>query len=353
MSSTYDPQRPDPSKQPVYIPVPMQPRPGPIARLFQFLQWIAVGFIVLAIISLYLNPQALQTDDNNLTEKYHSLSKDGTTKVAIIEVEGAIIDGDTVKKQIDKVRADTNVKAVVLRVDSPGGTVTASDYIYTHLRKLTDERKLPLVVSMGGLAASGGYYVSMACGDSEDVIYAEPTTWTGSIGVIIPHYNVAGLMKKLEIQDDSIKRGELKGVGSFTREMKPEEKAVLESLVDESYARFKDIVRSGRPKLRKDEETLTKATTGQVFTTKQAMKLGLVDKEGFIEDAINRAIELAHLNAATTKVVRYQRPKTFVDALVGARAATPSIEMELQKLLDSATPRAYYLFAFPMPEALR
>ena len=102
------------------------------------------------------------------------------------------------KKQIDQVRDDNHVKAVVLRVDSPGGTVTGSDYIYHHLKKLAEERQIPMVVSMGSVAASGGYYVAMAAGEKENTIYAEPTTWTGSIGVIIPHYDLTGLLEKLE-----------------------------------------------------------------------------------------------------------------------------------------------------------
>ena len=162
--------------------------------------------------------------DRGVDEHYHSLSKTGTDKIAIISVEGAILDGEGfIKKQIDHVRDDKNVRAVVLRVNSPGGTVTASDYLYHHLRQML-EGKIPMVVSMGGIAASGGYYIAMAVGDGEKVIYAEPTTWTGSIGVIIPHYNVAGLMKTWEIEEDSIKSGPLKQMGTPTKAMTPEER---------------------------------------------------------------------------------------------------------------------------------
>ncbi len=351
MSTPYDPSRSDPAR-PVYIPVAVPSRPGPLVRLFNFFQWCLVVMVVLALIGLAFNSDRLQTDaDDKLQERYHSLDKKGTLKVAIVEVEGAILSGDDVKKQIEMVRNDPEVKAVVLRVDSPGGTVTASDYIYHHLRKLTTERKLPLVVSMGGMAASGGYYVAMACGDAQNVIFAEPTTWTGSIGVIIPHYNVAGLMETLKIDEDSIKSGPLKQVGSFTKKMTPEERAVLESLVADSFARFKDIVLAGRPKLRNDQDTLAKATTGQVFTAQQAVKLGLVDKEGFLEDAIDRALELASLDKSTTKVVRYHRPESLVESLVGLQARTPA--GDLRTLLDLATPRAYYLFAVPGAEVRR
>jgi protease-4 len=330
----------------IFVPVPMAPRPSPIARLFTFLQWIGIIFFAVVFLGLIIAPGSLSGDsDNKLEERYHSLNKEGAFKVAIVEIDGTILDGEGVKKQLDKIRADDKVKAIVLRVDSPGGTVTASDYIYHHLRKLIDEKKLPLVVSMGGLAASGGYYVSMACGTQENVIFAEPTTWTGSIGVIIPHYNVAGLMEKWQIEEDSIKSGPLKQVGSPTKKMTPEERAVLESLVKESFARFKEIVLSGRPKLKGKDDQIAKATTGQVFTTKQAVDLGLVDKEGFIEDAIDRAIQLASLDKSSTKAIRYHKQPTLADALIGVKTAPRSVE--LQMLHNLATPRAWYLYAWP------
>jgi len=334
--------------QPVYVPVPMYPKPSVLARIFTLISWLIGGIFVLTIIVALMNPDSLSADpDNKLEERYHSLNKEGANKIAVIEVDGVIEDGELVKKQIDKVKADTKVKAIVLRVDSPGGTVTGSDFIYHHLKLVAEERKLPIVVSMGGLAASGGYYVSMACGKTENVIFAEPTTWTGSIGVLIPHYNVAGLMEKWQIEDDTIKSRPLKGLGSITRKMTEDERKVFVELVNESFTRFKEIVKSGRPKLT-DPKKLDDATTGQVFTTKQAIDLGLVDKEGFVEDAINRALELAQLEAGSTKVVKYHRPKSFVDALAGASAS--SNQSELKMLRNLTSPRAYYLFTWPNAE---
>jgi protease-4 len=333
--------------QPVYVPVPMYPKPSVLARVLTVIGWLAFGFFALMIVVTLMNPDSLSADpENKLEERYHSLNKEGTNKIAVIEVDGVIEDGELVKKQIDKVKNDPKVMAIVLRVDSPGGTVTGSDFIYHHLKKVAEERKLPVVVSMGGLAASGGYYVSMACGKTENVIFAEPTTWTGSIGVLIPHYNIAGLMEKWQIEDDTIKSRPLKGLGSITRKMTEDERKVFVELVKESFDRFKGIVKSGRPKL--TDKQMDDATTGQVFTTKQAIDLGLVDKEGFVEDAIARALELAQLEAGATKVVKYHRPKSFVDALAGASAS--SNHGELKVLRDLTSPRAYYLFTWPMAE---
>src|SRR5262249_659403 len=142
---------------------------------------------------------------SEVREKYHSMNRFGKDKVAIINVEGTIMAGEGfVKHQIDAVKNDPHVKAVVLRVDSPGGTVTGSDYIYHTLKKMSEERKIPLVVSMGSVAASGGYYIAMAAGPNPKTIFAEPTCWTGSIGVIIPHYDISSLLEKWSIEDDSI-----------------------------------------------------------------------------------------------------------------------------------------------------
>ena len=125
---------------------------------------------------------------------------------------------------------------------------------------------------MGGIAASGGYYVSMAVGDTPDTIFAEPTTWTGSIGVIIPHYNLADLMDDWGIKEDTIASHRLKTMGSLAKPMTEEERKIFQGLVDDSFGRFKEIIRDGRPKFRKDPAALDKLATGQVFTAEQALK---------------------------------------------------------------------------------
>lgn len=284
-------------------------------------------------------------DAGVLLEEHHSLARLAPHKIAIVSIEGAILDGEGfAKRQIDAIREDQSVRAVVLRIDSPGGSVTASDYIYHHLRKLADEKKIPFVVSMGGMAASGGYYIAMAAGDTPDIIFAEPTTWTGSIGVIIPHYNVAGLMQRFEVEEDSIKSHPLKQMGSPTRKMTEEERQLFQELVDDAFTRFKEIVRSGRTRFREHPEALDALATGQVFTTNQALENGLVDREGFIEEAIDRAIELAQLDREQVEVIQYQRPFGLFDGLLlFGEAEAPPPSAELKALLDLTTPRAYYL----------
>ena len=221
--------------------------------VFGFLGSLAVNLLLLVVVGL--SGLASAEDEGRVNEKVlPSWNRSGTEKVAILSIEGTILSGEGFfKQQIDHARKDIkdgNLKAIVLRVNSPGGTISGSDYMLHHLRKLVQDSKqanIPIVVSMGGIAASGGYYVSMCVGDTPNTIFAEPTTWTGSIGVIIPHYNLADLMEKWGIQEDAVASHRLKGMGSLTRKMTPEERKILQQLVDDGFTRFKDIVKEGRP----------------------------------------------------------------------------------------------------------
>lgn len=300
-----------------------------------------VGLAIMTVFALVFAGTLFPAGDEKPAEKFHSLNAQATDKIAIVTVDGTILEGEGfVKKQIDAVRADEHVRAVVLRIDSPGGSVTASDYMLHHLVKLREERNLPIVVSMGGMAASGGYYVAMAVGKEKDSIFAEPTTWTGSIGVVIPHFNVEGLLKRYEIEDDSIKSHPLKQMGTPTKKLTEQERKIFQALVDDCFDTFKQTILSGRPNLGADK--LDELATGQVFTAKQAIANGLVDKQGFIEDAIDRAIELAGLSREHVKAVRYRRPPAIFDLFAGAQAkAAPAIDAK--GLADLLTPRAYYL----------
>jgi protease-4 len=260
-----------------------------------------------------------------------------------------ILDADGfVKQQIDRVRQDDNVVAVVLRVDSPGGTVTASDYLLHHLRKLRQERELPLVVSMGGLCASGGYYAAMAVGDQQNAIYAEPTTWTGSVGVVIPRYDVSQAMQYLNIKDVSLTSGPHKLLISPMRPLADGDRQILQGLVDTSFQRFKEVVISGRPKFKDDPAALDAVATGEIFSADQALANGLIDRIGFIEDAIARAVELAGVSPTNVRCVKYDRPPSLIGGLMGAEFDAPAADrIDLAEVLNLSTPRAYYLWTWP------
>jgi protease-4 len=292
-------------------------------------------------------------EGGRVREEFYSHNRWGTEKVAILSIEGTILTGDGFfKQQIDHAQKDAengNLKAIVVRVNSPGGTISGSDYMLHHLRKLAADTHLPVVVSMGGLAASGGYYVSMCVGDHPETIFAEPTTWTGSIGVMIPHYNLADLMQKLGIQEDAVASNPLKTMGSFARQMTERERKIFQGLVEEGFTQFKDVIKEGRPKFHKDPAALDKLATGQVFTAQQALKNGLIDKIGFVEDAIDQVIRLGKLDKANVKVVKYKAEPRLSDILFGRSRVQSSID--LAALLDSPAPCAYYLCTWIPPLA--
>ena len=315
---------------------------------------VVIAICVLTIFALMAKYQSYFTPRDQPQERFHSLSRTATKKIAILRVEGVILDTDDfVKRQIDRIREDESVVAVVARINSPGGTVTASDYIHHHLHKLVEDRDLPLVVSMGSVCASGGYYVAMAVGPQEDSIFAERATWTGSIGVIMPHYDLSGLLARVDVEDDSITSGELKDMGTPTKPMTPEERAVLQELVMESFEEFKEIVLAGRPKLKDKPEDLAVITTGRIFTAQQALDRGLVDKIGFLEEAIERAAELANVSTDSVRCVEYEQPPSMLSSLLGENdlRGTLGQGVNMRGLLELTTPRAYYLWTW-LPAAM-
>jgi len=287
---------------------------------------------------------------HRVREEYFSHSRFATDKVAIITLKGLIVSGEGhVQRQIDRAKDDKNVKAIVFRIDSPGGTVSGSDYIYHYMSQLAEKRRIPIVVSMGGLAASGGYYVSMVVGKTPETIFAEPTTWTGSIGVKIPHYDLSKLLGTLGVKEDTVASHRLKMMGSLAKPMTEEERKIFQGLVDSSFGRFKQIIRDGRPEFAKNPKALDALATGQVYTADQALANGLVDRIGFIEDAVDRAIELAHLDKKQVRVVKYKPEPTLATLFTGGE--DQAMQPDLAMLLDATSPRAYYLYT-SLPAAL-
>lgn len=326
-----------------YYPPQRRGRGRGLLLFFILLLVMALGFSFLLNLALLAN-QTPSRPGRELQEEYfaHAKFQTGTDKIAIVSVDGVILSYEGyLKQQIDQAGADENVKAVVLRVDSPGGSVSASDYYYHHLSKLRTESGKPIVVSMGAIAASGGYYVSMAAGPNEKTIFAEPTTFTGSIGVVIPHYNFSGLLDQFGVKEDSVASHRLKTMGSLAREMTEEERAIFQQLVNEGFGRFKTIVRANRPKFQGDGEALEKLATGQIFTAEQAKEAGLVDEIGFIEEAVDRAIELAGLDRNNVQVIRYKRTLSLGSLFLGANAQGRTFD--LAQMIDMCAPRPYYL----------
>ncbi|MCP4190492.1 MAG: signal peptide peptidase SppA [Planctomycetaceae bacterium] len=331
--------------QVVYVPQPV----SFIRSWIAWLGWVACFICLAVLISVFARFNDYFDNSGGIQERYHSHAKTGRDKIAVINVNGVIASGaGFVKRQIDRVTSDENVKAVVLRINSPGGTITGSDFIYHHLQEMKKNRDIPIVVSMGGIAASGGYYIAMTVGDDEKTIYAEPTSTTGSIGVIIPHYDVSGLLEKYDVKDDSIVSHPRKQMLSMTRPIDPEDRQVLEAYLQDAFGRFKEVVKSGRPALRENDAALNEIATGEIFTATQAQANGLVDELGFIEDAIDRAIEMAGLEDESVRVVEYKAPVTFLNAFTSVQAARRGEIPELAALMELSVPRAYYMVtSFP------
>jgi protease-4 len=237
-------------------------------------------------------------------------------KILIIDIDGLISGADVadsllgrgeysmvarVRETLDRARKDEDIKAILLRIDSPGGTATASEQVYTEIVRFRDERKVPVVAQMQTTAASGGYYVAMAA----DTVQAHPTSVTGSIGVIYTSVNFSGLMEKLGIEDQTITGGIHKDAGSAFRPLTEIERAQLQSVVDDLHARFRVIVGRGRPEL--SAEQIEILADGRIFSAPQALENGLVDRIGTIEDAV--ILLEGRLGVQKSQVVSYHRPR--------------------------------------------
>lgn len=219
-------------------------------------------------------------------------------KVALIRIEGPIVDS---KEAIDTLKdyvKDLSVKAIVLRVDSPGGAVAPSQEIYEEVRKAV--AKKTVVVSMGSVAASGGYYIAAPA----TRIIANPGTLTGSIGVIMEIPNMEGLMAKIGVKSEVIKSGRHKDIASVFRGIKPEERAILQNVLDNVHDQFINAVSDGRKMLREDVQ---KIADGRIYTGEQALTVGLVDELGNLEDAVKVAAKLSGIRGEPSVVSREEK----------------------------------------------
>ena len=219
-------------------------------------------------------------------------------KIAVIYVEGMIVGGrgqtsllsesggtDYLIKQIHEARDDSSVKAVVLRINSPGGSVPATQEVGEELTKLRKSGKI-LVASMGDVAASGGYWLAAVC----DKIYANHGTITGSIGVYMPYSNWEELYKKIGVRQEKIKSGTHKDILSTERPMTPQERAIIQSMVDEMYNQFVEVIAEGR---KMDPAKVRQLADGRIYTGNQAQQAGLVDAIGNMYDAVDEAGRMA------------------------------------------------------------
>ena len=220
-----------------------------------------------------------------------------------------------VTEELRQAADDDHVKAVVLRINSPGGTVTASDTLYHVVRDFSAKKQVPVVAQMLDLGTSGAYYLALA----SDEIVAQPTTVTGSIGVIMLGLNFEGLMDKVGVKNQTLKAGAHKDIGSPLRAMTPEEKQILQSVLDDMRGRFVQLVRERRPQA--NAETFAAVTDGRIITAGQALQAGLVDRIGYLDDAITIAKQRAGLTEA--RVILYRRGTEFSENIYSKAGMAP------------------------------
>ena len=278
-------------------------------------------------------------------------------KIVLIDIDGVISESREdreflapseesmvarVREQLERARDDASVRAVLLRINSPGGTVTASDILYQELMRFKRDRGVPVVAHLMGVAASGGYYVAMAA----DELIAQPTGITGSIGVIFVGVNLSGLMERFGVEDQTLTAGAQKDAGSWLRPMQPAERAHLQSVLDDMHERFKQVVAAGRHGL--DRSRIDELADGRIYSASQARANGLVDGLGDLEESVAAARRRAGLAAA--RVVIYHRPREYRQNLYTQAPAYPGVlRLELAPSLPLARPGFLYLWAPGLP----
>jgi protease-4 len=204
-------------------------------------------------------------------------------KIAVVEIRGVINESSGIIEEINQYQEDAGVKAIILRIDSPGGGVGPSQEIHREILRVKAKKKV--VTSMGSVAASGGYYIACA----SDLIVANPGTITGSIGVLMEFTNIEELFKKIGIKGVVLKSGEHKDIGSPFREMTPDEKKIMQEVIDNIHQQFIQAVAAGR---KMDQEKVTEIADGRIFSGEQAKQIGLVDQLGNLQDAIDTTAKM-------------------------------------------------------------
>jgi len=255
----------------------------------------------------------------------------GGDRIGVVKIEGTIVESEPIIEKIIKFRKSKNIKAIILRINSPGGMVAPSQEIYQEVKKACMEKKV--VVSMESIAASGGYYI--AC--TADKIVANPGTLVGSIGVILQIENIEELLSKIGLKREIVKSGKYKDIGSMTRPMTEEEEAILQGFSDNIYYQFVDAVAEGRDMKR---EEVLKLADGRIFTGEQAIKLGLIDRLGNLQDAISMTGEMVGIEGEPKVIYPKKKSPSIIDFIF--EEASKSIARIMENIVHDKL-KIYYL----------
>jgi len=322
--------------------------------------WLYFGLLILPTILAGCGQTAFQIEmvptSRQLVET--RIQKDAglfvSDKIAIIDIDGVLANrrrsgwmrsGENPVslfiEKLDKAASDKSVKAVILRLNSPGGTVAASDIMYYHLCRFRQQTGKPVIACVLGLGCSGAYYIACGC----DGIIAQPSGVVGNIGTVFQTFSVAGTMEKIGVKAVTIKSGELKDLASPLHDLKDEEQKVLEGITKHLSEQFFEVVRTGRKEI--DEQKMTELSDGRVFTAEQALQQGLIDKVGYLDDGIKWAKETAGIKK--TQVVIYHRPSSYKPNAYGLAAAGtdgigPLVNLELPDWLNAGGAQFLYLW---------
>ncbi len=301
-----------------------------------------------SLLSIDLQPRIRPLEETTVDGK-------GTAKIPPLDLSGFLAD-DTpsfslttapprvpilarVQEELRKAEKDDRVKAMIVRINSPGGTITASDTLYREIDEFRRRKKIPVIAAIMDVGASGGYYAALAA----DTIVAHPTAVTGSIGVVMLTVNAQGLMEKIGVAPLAIKSGAMKDAGSPFRALNPDERAVFQGVIDDMFGRFvKRIVQSRKI----PEERVRAFADGRIYTADQALALGLVDRVAYLDEVVVMAKQAAGVDEA--RVVMYHRPKDYTASiyagLPGSPVSAESTLAQIAGMLGGSGPRFMYLW---------
>ena len=301
-----------------------------------------------SVLSIDLQPRIRPLDEETVEGK-------GTAKILLLDLSGMLSDETfslsltapaprvpilaRVQEELRKAEKDERIKGLVIRINSPGGTMTASDTLYHEIYEFKKRTKMPVIAAIMDVGASGGYYVALAA----DTIVAHPTSITGSIGVVMLTLNAQGLMEKIGVAPLAIKSGPMKDAGSPFRDLTPEERAVFQGVIDDMYGRFVKLVVQSR---KIPETRVREFADGRVYTADQALSLGLVDRIAYLDEALVMAKKAAGVEEA--RVVVYHRPKEYAASIYATVPVPPVVAdnalNRIAGMLGSTGPRFMYLW---------
>jgi protease-4 len=293
---------------------------SPLVTAFLVLIVICVVFFVLVFAISYFGDQYA-----------YGLGGD---RIGIVKIEGTIVESESTIEKIVKFRKSASVKAIILRINSPGGVVAPPQEIHREVKKTCKEKVV--IVSVESIAASGGYYIACAA----ESIVATPGTLVGSIGVLLPIENIE-LLKKIGLQSTVIKSGKYKDIGSMTRPITEEEEVILQDLIDNTYNQFVDVVVEGRGMKRED---VLKLADGRVFTGAQAIELGLIDKLGNLQDTIALAAEMVGIEGEPKVIYPKKKKPSILDFIF------EEVAQSLVRIIEKTVSEKLSLYYLPSPQ---